>query len=414
MYETAESNAKSAGETSRARRFNRGIKTIKDLLKQVKSGKPINNEDIPPEVSVNVQKEKRPDQDQQNTVPSQNLNEDSLQESPTRTLPSQPSPTQPSPTQPSPTRPSPTQPSPTRPSPIQPSPTRPTLPIPPAVQPSLPIRPAPTIPVTKPTELPDGKSTLSPDKIETLNLLNARKDEYKRAALVAKKSGNTAVAIGFIKVAKQFENVIKALENGQEVDLSNMPGTPSLDNLSNDNSQDNSQKPQDNGLIKTDSAMEENRMQGNSVNVNELPDGEEVPLIQAGSVLEALQQRLEIYKKQEEAAKEQGNSSKARRMGRIVKQFQDAIKLHNSGKPVPFDELPTPPGYAPIPGTEPPKPETPTVPRTNTEVPSSNSGMVSPKSQIGSPDETGSRGGANSPNTGVPTGQKPDMSRTSG
>lgn len=36
-------------------------------------------------------------------------------------------------------------------------------------------------------------------------------------------------------------------------------------------------------------------------------------------------------------------------MGRIIKQYQEAIKLHAAGKPIPVDELPTPAGYAPIP-----------------------------------------------------------------
>lgn len=40
----------------------------------------------------------------------------------------------------------------------------------------------------------------------------------------------------------------------------------------------------------------------------------------------------------------------ARRFGRIVKQYEDAIKRCKAGKPVPFDELPTPPGFGPIPG----------------------------------------------------------------
>lgn len=40
------------------------------------------------------------------------------------------------------------------------------------------------------------------------------------------------------------------------------------------------------------------------------------------------------------------------RFGRIVKQYEDAIKKHKSGKPVPFDELPTPPGFGPIPGVQ--------------------------------------------------------------
>lgn len=46
-------------------------------------------------------------------------------------------------------------------------------------------------------------------------------------------------------------------------------------------------------------------------------------------------------------------------MGRIVKQFQQAIKLNAAGKPIPYDELPTPPGYAPIPGAPQPVPDPP-------------------------------------------------------
>lgn len=33
-----------------------------------------------------------------------------------------------------------------------------------------------------------------------------------------------------------------------------------------------------------------------------------------------------------------------------MQQYQDAIKSHKAGKPVAFEELPTPPGYPPIPG----------------------------------------------------------------
>ena len=47
-------------------------------------------------------------------------------------------------------------------------------------------------------------------------------------------------------------------------------------------------------------------------------------------------------------AESEGNSSKVRRYGRICKQFEDALKLHTRGKPVPLDELPTPPGFPPL------------------------------------------------------------------
>lgn len=43
-------------------------------------------------------------------------------------------------------------------------------------------------------------------------------------------------------------------------------------------------------------------------------------------------------------AQAEGNSSKVRRMGRITKQYQAAIKASKAGKPVAFDELPDPPG----------------------------------------------------------------------
>jgi coiled-coil and C2 domain-containing protein 1 len=68
------------------------------------------------------------------------------------------------------------------------------------------------------------------------------------------------------------------------------------------------------------------------------------------STLEALEQRLAKYQNSMEQAQAENNSSKVRRMGRIVKQYQDAIKTHKAGKAVPFDELPTPPGFPPIPG----------------------------------------------------------------
>lgn len=54
-----------------------------------------------------------------------------------------------------------------------------------------------------------------------------RQKEYKIAALQAKKSGDTETALGFIKIAKIFDQVIQAVKDGQAVDLSDMPGSPS-------------------------------------------------------------------------------------------------------------------------------------------------------------------------------------------
>lgn len=62
----------------------------------------------------------------------------------------------------------------------------------------------------------------------------------------------------------------------------------------------------------------------------------------------ALKERLEVYRRTKLAAEDEGNSSKARRYGRICKQFEDAIELYAHGKEVSLDELPIPPGFPPL------------------------------------------------------------------
>uniref|UniRef100_A0A3Q2DKJ7 Coiled-coil and C2 domain-containing protein 1B n=1 Tax=Cyprinodon variegatus TaxID=28743 RepID=A0A3Q2DKJ7_CYPVA len=70
------------------------------------------------------------------------------------------------------------------------------------------------------------------------------------------------------------------------------------------------------------------------------------------SVAEALKQRLEIYKQAAEGAKSKGDDRKARMHQRIMKQYQDAIRAHNAGRPVNLSDLPIPPGCPPLQGSE--------------------------------------------------------------
>uniref|UniRef100_A0A8C5C1T0 C2 domain-containing protein n=1 Tax=Gadus morhua TaxID=8049 RepID=A0A8C5C1T0_GADMO len=67
-------------------------------------------------------------------------------------------------------------------------------------------------------------------------------------------------------------------------------------------------------------------------------------------VLEALEQRRAKYAEASAQAKAGGDDRKARMHDRIAKQYQSAIRTHKAGKPVNFEELPTPPGFPPIPG----------------------------------------------------------------
>lgn len=277
-YELAENNAKQSGETSKARRYNRAIKTLKSLISQAQKGVEINlNDDtIPPDIHIGEKK------------PSPQTQDDSI---------------------PKPSRPAPS------------IPTQET------------ISEAPTSP-----ELPQSVQDNVEEKkkdidSELLNMLVERQKEYKVAALKAKKSGDASTAVKFVKVAKQFDLVIEAVQSGQPVDLSKMPGPPQ-------------EAPKG-------SRVEENQTQKAALPEITVPEEAanlpEPTLITASTVLEALEQRLGVYKDHEAKAKEEGNSSKARRYGRIIKQFQDAIKAHKAGRSVAYDELPTPPGYGPIP-----------------------------------------------------------------
>ncbi|XP_052747328.1 coiled-coil and C2 domain-containing protein 1-like isoform X2 [Bicyclus anynana] len=302
-YTLAEKNAKQAGESSKARRYGRGLKTLNDLLKQAKAGRPIKDEDIPPPVSLG-----KPD--------------------------SQPPESQPSP-------------------PEQPlTPPEPTPPMPPPRSTSIPSAPEPeerppTPPEPKePPPPPPDFEAMDPAKQEGLQVILKRKEEFKAAALASKHAGDKAMALEYLKVVKQFDIVVEAYKSGQEMDLNELPTTEAIAAAVRDQ-----QKGEDQTQNSSEPAPE--------------PAPEPVGLITASTVDEALRQRLAHFQEQEAKAKEEGNSSKARRMGRIVKQYQDAVRLNAAGKPFSAEDLPTPNGYAPLPtsGSHPssstPAPSTP-------------------------------------------------------
>ncbi|KAK3090097.1 hypothetical protein FSP39_009170 [Pinctada imbricata] len=297
MYKTAMENAKSAGDGSKQRRLDRGIKSIQDLMKKAKANKPISEDDIPPPVALGA--------------PSRGS-------SPANT--------------PASTKPPPSHGL----SPNQPA-SLPQQPSQPAQQPS------------QPAQQPQSSTSQKDD--DTKKLLHTRRDQYKKAALDAKHAGDMANAKKYAGVAKQFDNVISALEEGKEIDLSKMPPPPPSSSGSNTN-------------VAVRTAPTQPKVQRSSMQaagettpdvvVPPPPSAEEEKKIFGApeaprNAMEALQQRLQKYQQTEAEAKEKGEGSKARRYSRIVKQYQDAIKAVKAGRAFDFDELPTPPGFAPIP-----------------------------------------------------------------
>ncbi|CAG2209962.1 CC2D1 [Mytilus edulis] len=284
MYEAGVESAKSAGDTSKQKRYDRGLKTIQDLLKKAQQGKTIDESDIPPAITVSAQAKQRPGGVMQS------------ESSPTFKPTTDSGNKQPSPSPPK--------------------------------QPALEMDNTPVSPET------------SSHDLETEKMLETRRDQYKTAALQAKHTGDINTAKSYVQIAKQFDNVLTALKSGQAIDLSKMPPPPS-----SPGSTSKAVPP-----VQTASRTEQSTNQGAGEEDNTpAPSAEESRKVFKApdppkTVMEALEQRLEKYKSAEAEAKAAGEGSKARRHGRIVKQYQDSIKASKAGKPLNLEELPCPPG----------------------------------------------------------------------
>lgn len=313
MYKLAEKIAKESGDSSRARSRGRGVKNLESLLKQALSGKTINPDEIPPVVST-----KAP-----NAPPTLDgsVATEALHQTEQQTLNPEPHPES-----------------------------------------------------TASQTVDANKITTPPAANEAkINALLGRQREYKMAALTAKKSGDTTTALQYVKIAKIFDTVLMSARNGEAVDLSDMPPPPNelpSDMLKAVGQPQTPAPPP--SAPKQENVMQQATDGNKSNSTNENP-GESIqkqkpvelsPPEVPKTILEALIQRLQKYQSVEATAKAEGNDRKARQNGRIVKQYQDAIKAHKGGRPVNFEELPTPPGYAPIPLTTSPTPApAPTPPR---------------------------------------------------
>uniref|UniRef100_A0A3B3S6C3 Coiled-coil and C2 domain-containing protein 1B n=1 Tax=Paramormyrops kingsleyae TaxID=1676925 RepID=A0A3B3S6C3_9TELE len=267
MYQAAVANASASGEASKARRFERGLKSLETMLTAVKKGSKVNESEIPPPVVSGA-----------------------CGAAPTRAPPEPPEAT---------------------------APMEQTLLVSMATGPSLESQ----------QEL-GGIAVLfsasTGGELEaTKAMLLERQREYKLAALKAKQSGDTERARALLKTGKRFDTVLEALENGQPVDLSNMPPIPGG---------------------KCTRPSRSTRWACSSC----LPAAPAQPK----DTLEALEQRMAKYQEAYTQAKESGDSRKARMHERIAKQYQSAIRAHKAGKAVNFEELPVPPGFPPIPGLE--------------------------------------------------------------
>uniref|UniRef100_A0A4W3GQU9 Coiled-coil and C2 domain-containing protein 1B n=1 Tax=Callorhinchus milii TaxID=7868 RepID=A0A4W3GQU9_CALMI len=170
-YKSAINNAKQSGESSKVRRYERGLKTLQTMLTSAKKGKKINEEEIPPPVAT-----------------GKSSNAVSLSTAPATESPS----------------------------PLQVSDS-------PDSAPGGPAAPAPRR--GPPLLLPKPTLTVPPPCSEQ-EAVQSRQREYKLAALHAKRRGDTQLAAQYYQISKKFDPALEALASGAAVDLSKLPPPP--------------------------------------------------------------------------------------------------------------------------------------------------------------------------------------------
>ncbi|XP_070772723.1 coiled-coil and C2 domain-containing protein 1A [Enoplosus armatus] len=301
MYKTAISNAKASGETSKVRRYDRGLKTLQSMLTSVRKGKPVNEEEIPPPVALggkpNVTAEPE-------SIKERELPEPTLMPSP----------------------------------PTNQKPLREAAPTAPNTKPhhlTLPQKPAAAITPETPAISPLTPSQPEAQHSELKQAVMSRQREYKMAAIHAKQRGDIDQAKQHYLTSKRLDMLVEALDRDEPVDLSSLPPPPG------DVVAEHCTPPPPQSSSKPAAPAAPAPAQ---VATADLPA--------PSSLAEALQQRMDIYKSAAEGAKSKGDDRKARMHQRIVKQYQDAIRAHKAGRPVSLSDLPVPPGCPPLQGSE--------------------------------------------------------------
>ncbi|KAM9312059.1 coiled-coil and C2 domain-containing protein 1A [Gastrophryne carolinensis] len=325
MYKEALTNAKQAGEGTKARRYERGVKTLEDMLRTVKKGGSVSSDEIPPPVAVGKGTSAPA------SPPPVVITPEPLVK-PISSLNGMPSEVPPAVRAPPPQAP----PAARAPPPQAPPAARAPPPVPVKPQ-SLPqpvtlvtpvIAPSPITPSSMlgASETSSALNTPSPvadgDKAQVLECQR----QYKLAALKSKREGDAELATKYYRIAKSLDPMLSALDSGQFVDLRSLPPPPP-------------DEPPSSKLMVPQSPVSA----GSPVS----PGPPQPPK----DLLEALQQRMDKYRSAAEQAKGKGDDRKARMHERIVKQYQDTIRSHKAGKPVNVAELPVPPGFPPIQGS---------------------------------------------------------------
>lgn len=187
------------------------------------------------------------------------------------------------------------------------------------------------------------------DEQGTLVALNFRLESFKNQQEKAKAEGNASKARRVGRVIGQCEDIIKKVKLKQPVDFTVLPELPGAEpiplppymSLKHDS------KP-----IQPTSCVESKHTEQTSAQ-HDVDHGsssqQQVTPALSGDTLSELEKRISFMKNAAEKARTEGNSSKARRLTRLINQHLDIIKDVRIGKSIDVSDIPDLPGFGPVP-----------------------------------------------------------------
>ncbi|XP_074594450.1 lethal (2) giant discs 1 [Brevipalpus obovatus] len=177
---------------------------------------------------------------------------------------------------------------------------------------------------------PSVITTPPSDRDKIINLMS----DHKKAALLCKKQGDISGALEKMKSVKQLQVLLGQLDNGELVDMNSLPSL-----LESHSSNSTSIEPEHSTTPSTSDAS----MSKFDLNMSK-ESSEPV-----GNLLEELEKRLAKWREVAQEATAAGNDSKAKRIGRVCKNYEGAIKAYKTGKPYEYDTLAIPAGFSDLP-----------------------------------------------------------------
>ncbi|NXX74549.1 C2D1B protein, partial [Urocolius indicus] len=193
-----------------------------------------------------------------------------------------------------------------------------------------------------------------------LEALQQRLEKYKSAAAQAKASGDERKGRMHERIAKQYQDAIRAHKAGRKVDFSELPvppGFPPLPGVAATdgdssiadvlesasklaNMEENDEEDESEPLTQAPVAKKPAKLSGKPTQVVKPMRG---PAAEAREQLEFLENRKKQYMKAAVKAKKENNLEQAKMYLKTAKSFDPKIEQARCGKPVDISKLPSPP-----------------------------------------------------------------------